>query len=90
MSSERPCSVSRKNPTGTSARAGQRIRPPALLDISSLTHAFMKIGQDSFKITIAIGSRKKSVPKISTHARVRDEKREEMTSIRMCSLCSRV
>ena len=46
ISSEIPCRVSRKNPTGTSSRAGQRTRPPALPEISPLVQAFMKTGHD--------------------------------------------
>ena len=34
ISSETPCRISRKKPIGTSSRAGQMIRPPALVDTS--------------------------------------------------------
>src|SRR5207249_2876919 len=47
ISSETPCSESRQNPTGTRNRAGHRIRPPALPEISLLFQAFMNIGQES-------------------------------------------
>ena len=36
--SETPCSASSAKPIGTSAYTGQRIRPPAFDDISSLTY----------------------------------------------------
>ena len=90
ISSERPCRLSRKKPSGTSNRAGQRIRPPALLEISPLTQAFMNIGHDSHMMKIDIGSRKNTVPKMSIQSWVRRESRDDTTSMRMCSLCSSV
>ena len=38
MSSETPCRISSANPTGTSSRAGQMMRPPALVDTSLRTY----------------------------------------------------
>src|SRR5439155_18296611 len=34
MSSETPCTINRRKPTGTKSRAGQMISPPALVEIS--------------------------------------------------------
>ena len=34
ISSETPCRISRKKPIGTISRAGQMMRPPALVDTS--------------------------------------------------------
>jgi len=90
ISSETPCSVSRKNPAGTSRRAGQRIRPPALAETSPLFQAFMKIGHDDHIMYTEIGSRKKISPKMSIQIWVRRESREATTSMRMCSLCRSV
>src|SRR6266850_8065065 len=36
ISSETPCMTSRKKPTGTMSRAGQTVKPPALVEISLL------------------------------------------------------
>ncbi len=65
ISSEIPCRISRKNPTGTISRAGQMMRPPALVDTSWRAYASTNTGHDSYMIRIAIGSRKNSVPKMS-------------------------
>ena len=73
-----------------SSRAGHRIRPPALLDVSPLTHALTKIGQDSQVMKIVIGSRKQMVPKMSIQICVRRERCELMTSMRICSSCRKV
>jgi len=75
----------RKKPSGTSSRTGQRISPPALLDISPLTHALTNTGQDSHMMRIDIGSRKNTVPKMSIQICAGRERREEITSMRMCS-----
>src|SRR5258707_6044043 len=90
ISSDTPCSVSRKKPAGTSARASQRIRPPALPDTSLLFQAFMKIGHDSHTMYPAIGKRKHSVQTMSIQACVRRDRRPAITSIRICSLCNSV
>ncbi len=85
-----PCSDSRKKPTGTSSRAGQMTSPPALLDISLMFHERMNTTHDRYMITIAIGSRKNTVPNTSIQVCARFDSRPATTSMRMCSLRSSV
>ena len=50
----------------------------------------MNTGQDSHMMNSVMGSRKKTVPKMSIQICVRRESRDDTTSMRMCSLCSSV
>ncbi len=82
ISSETPCRISNKKPTGTRSRAGQMISPPALVEISWRTYASTNTGHDSHMIRIAIGNRKNTVPMMSIQVRARFDSRCEMTSMR--------
>jgi hypothetical protein len=44
------------------------------------------MGQEKYRMTIAIGSRKKRAPKISIHACDFGESRDATTSMRTCAL----
>ena len=58
MSSDSAWAISRKKPTGTISRAGQMMRPPALVETSCRSYASTNNGHDSHMTSIAIGSRK--------------------------------
>jgi hypothetical protein len=88
--SERPCNVSSRNPAGINNLTGQRSSPPASADTSWRAQDSTRIGQDNTMMTIAIGSRKKMPPNRSIQARWRAERWANTTSIRTCSLCSKV
>ena len=58
ISSDTPCSPSSAKPSGTSAYTGQRIRPPALDDISPLSRPLITSGQTSSITATTNGNRK--------------------------------
>ena len=86
MSSESPCSSSRKKPIGISRRTGQRMSPPGFGEVSLETQAFMNTGQDSVMVRMTIGSMKTMMPKTSIQFCERADRRPVTMSIRMCSL----
>jgi len=73
MSSEMPCSDSRKKPIGSRIFTGQRSRPPALGEPSSRRKLSTKKGQVIQASISMPGSRKRTKPKTSTQSRVRGE-----------------
>src|SRR5882672_5113537 len=90
ISSESPCRTSRRKPTGTISRAGQMIKPPALVEISLLRYASTNTGQDSHMMVIAMGRRNSSVPNTSIQAWTRLDSCPTTRSIRTCWLCRSV
>jgi len=87
--SDRLCSNSRAKPTGISKYTGQRIKPPALDDISPETKACMNMGQDKAMLSMQNGIKASTMPPTSIQLRVRALRRLARKSIRTCALFSK-
>jgi len=79
------CRVSRKNPAGTSSLAGQRIRPPALPEISPLVQAFMKIATTTTSCRRDRQQKKQRAEDVDPDL-LAARRLAATTSMRMCSL----
>ena len=85
INSDRPYNPSSARPSGNIANTGQRIKPPALDDISLVTKAFVTRGIARKMMAMTKGTRHQHRPTMSIQICVRLEKRPETTSIFTCS-----
>jgi len=90
MSSDRLCRISSAKPTGTMSRAGQMIRPPALVETSPRVYESTNSGHARYMMMNDIGHRKSTMPTTSIQFCARGESRPWMMSMRTCSLRSSV
>ena len=86
MISEMPCSSSSPKPTGMISLAGQRTRPPALLEISLMRIDSIKYGQETQIMITQSGTRKNAWPNRAIRWLARSERWLATMSMRICSL----